>query len=130
MLPFDVELKNDFVIAVPPGAGFYPFPELTMKWDLGLTNEVFEKSLSHVKVFDVAPSCVTFLFDYAFSNWKREEKRILKERCCCFKAYKIKLVALILSECDSFVSLKKFINKRKSYRCFSKWLKSHFYESL
>ena len=54
--------------------------KLKIKWYRYSTTEKLEKRLSHIKAFDGAYSCVTFMFDYILANWKVEEKRKIKEK--------------------------------------------------
>ena len=50
-----------------------------MKWDCDSTNEESAKCLSHVKISDGAPCCVTFMSDYKLANWKGEKNKFSKK---------------------------------------------------
>ena len=104
---FELETYNDMINAAPYTAVFFTVFKTDMRWDRDLTIEENENYLSHVKVFDGAHSCVTFMIDYLLATWKAVNEQIFEERFGLFKLKEKRI------SCEEFVRTWQSFNFKK-----------------
>ena len=105
----------DLVFAVPFVAAFHPASKLNMKRDHDFTDEGSEKCSSFEKVFDIAHTFATFMFNFILANWEGEEEHFSKEGFGRFKVYNKLLCSYFIKICYLFF-FKKFTTNTKCCR--------------